>query len=144
MRQIASLLFILAPLSCSYQARWNATCDISFSLLCSRMISCGQAFEQTQCEQDLRQQLYCDPSADLDDLKACREAATDQSNCEEAIPEVCLAAMCDSTLGCKDANDPTDPQCGDNGRTPDGQPCEPDGEDTGSTTSATGDTGATY
>jgi hypothetical protein len=101
MRQIAGLLMILAPLSCSYQARWNATCDISFSLICSRQVSCGQAFEQSQCEQDLRQQLYCDPSADLDTLKACRAAATDQSNCDEAIPEVCLSAMCDATMGCR-------------------------------------------
>jgi hypothetical protein len=135
MRQIAGLLMLIAPLSCSYDARWRSSCDISFSLICARQVECGQSLEQSQCEQDLRAQLFCDPSADLDDLKACRQAAS-QAGCEEAVPEVCLDAMCDTTAGCKDALNNTDPPCGPNGLTIEGQNTCDDGGGGG-----TGDTG---
>lgn len=98
--------WLAAPLSCSYQVRWDDACKKTFTMVCVHEAQCGFTGSETECEFELKEQFICDPSATLDDFRACHRA-TEIPDCDELIQTECLNVLCDSEIGCVEITEDT-------------------------------------
>lgn len=112
------LTVALALVSCD---SWNQSCNNAFNEVCLHLVECDQYGDFASCDQELREDYYCDQAAPIEELRTCADLAKTNESCVDIMPEQCFTVLCNETLGCIEGqgitceSGATDPLCAGSG-----------------------------